>query len=221
MAAAALRHTTGSRKALDPLGRDQLLRRLAVVDPEEACVEFILTALEGYPIREGARIVAEFAADRGLRPEVRSRAADVLATAADRAIAERLVSAIADEQSREVTDALLKLAVQRSLPVPLRWMERKIQLCRSPVQLHRLLKTLVQILPFGDGAEPNDACDIFHRLIAKAMKDDGDNESDLPKGLVKALSLTGSQRALASVRGVSTSRPRYFGTICGSVWKDT
>ena len=54
MATSVLHHTESGRNALDPYGRDRLLRRLAAIDPAAPCVPFVLSASEGYPIREGA-----------------------------------------------------------------------------------------------------------------------------------------------------------------------
>jgi hypothetical protein len=176
MAATVLRHTIGSLKALDPGGRDQLLRRMAAINPAEPCVEYILMALEGYPIRDGSETVVEIARDVSLQPEIRSRAITVLASTLDRRLAEEALLTIEEERSGEVVDALLQLAVARSLPTPLRWLEHKIQSSRSRVSVKRLLKTLLQALPASVGKQPNEAHDVFHRLLTRAIRGDGDGD---------------------------------------------
>jgi len=64
MAAATLRNVDASRGALDPPGRDRILRRLAALPPDDWRIEHGLTALEGHPIRDGAAIIGEFALSR-------------------------------------------------------------------------------------------------------------------------------------------------------------
>ena len=123
IAVAGLRHVANGRKALDPRGRDRLLRRLTALSPEAPRVNFMLAALEGFPVRDGAAVVAQIAKDSRLDSDRRVQAVRVLATATEQAIVQECVSSIASEPAAKVAGSLLQVAVQRGLSVPWNWLQ--------------------------------------------------------------------------------------------------
>jgi hypothetical protein len=100
-----------------------------------------------------------------------------------------MVSAIALEKTEGVVDSLLDLAYRRSFSIPMRWLGRKIETCRNRVQLHRLLRFFVRLLPQSRETEIEDALSFLHRLVAKALSDEEtDGETDLSKALIQVVS---------------------------------
>ena len=189
MAANTLRHVPASRGALDPIGRDRLLRWLTILEPADSRVEAILTALEGHPIREGGTMISELLLNETVRPETRSSAASVMATVADRAQVKRAVSQITQEPSQEVIATLLNLAVTRSVSVPLNWLAGEIRSTRQRVRRHQLLKSFVLLQAHASGDDWHESRRLLDQFFLSAMQDDSENSTELAKALVDALSL--------------------------------
>lgn len=207
MAATALRSVEGSRGALDPLVRDLLLRRLAILPLDDWRIEYILTALEGHPIRDGASIIAEIAMCSDVRAEVRAKAVAVLATVADRRLLQQVIAGIESESSGEVVGMLLHLAVARSLRVTPVWLQKKISECRDRVRLHQFVKSYVLLLPQVSSADWTNAVDFVHRLVARVMKKDSSRSEELAKALTAAFSLAQADgKPLLSERTFELSR---------------
>jgi NACHT domain len=196
MAAAGLRNVEGGRKALDPSGRDRLVRRVAVVPPDAPQLKFVLAALEGFPVRDGASVFAETALQTDIDPSLRSLAVRVLATASERPLIQKVVSSIVTEPSAQVAGFLLNVAIQRSLAVPLGWLEGKIKSCRERVQLHQLVKALVLLFPNAPAKEQRQAARFLHEMIAASMTANVDAQEERAKALVQALSLAGQAERL-------------------------
>jgi hypothetical protein len=186
LAATMLREVSGSRAALDPTGRDRLLRGLAVLSPNEPAIEHLLTALEGHTIRDGGDLIAMLVKTRDVPQEIRSKAVCVLGNIADRALVASVVAEIETEPSDYVAAMLLHMACGRSLPVPLKWLERKIQAARDRVQSHRLLKRYVLALAHASRAEWSGAREYLNRLVKEALADTT-TEADSAKGVAQAL----------------------------------
>ncbi len=166
-AVAALRHRGSRRKALDPPGRDRLLRQLAVLPPESPVVLNILATLEGCPLREGVALIAELVQSRAYSPSLRFVAIQALTAAIDRRPIQQLVLGVETETSGTVIDGLLNLAVMRSLHVPLGWLERKISAARDKDKRHELLRVFLVVLPSATGIEQANAEVFFGRLLAQ------------------------------------------------------
>ncbi|HEX3994167.1 MAG TPA: HEAT repeat domain-containing protein, partial [Acetobacteraceae bacterium] len=105
VAVAVLRHSGHNKKALDPVGRDRLARRLAVLAPDAPGPEPILQALEGCPLREGAAVIEQIAQQSAAPAGVRSAAVRALTGVMDRSRLQRFVGTIASEPVGEVVDA--------------------------------------------------------------------------------------------------------------------
>jgi hypothetical protein len=187
MAAAALRNVAGGRKALDPPGRDRLLRRVAALPPETPHLKFIFAALEGFPVRDGANVIAHIALHKNLAPDLRAEAVRVLATASERPLVQEMLSSIADEPSDHVAIAMLTVAIERSQSVPLEWLEDKIESCRERVKLHQLIKAYVLLVPYAPPTEGRRATKFLHRMIAASMKKTATAMDERAKALVQAL----------------------------------
>jgi len=193
-ASITLRNTTDAMAALDPVGRDRLLRRLVLMRRDDPHVKFVLAALEGHPIRDGAELIGEIAQCRELTDEVRTQAVRAMATVADKAVAVRLVAMLETEPCRDVSNALLDMAVQKRLAVPVKYLRKRIGRCRSSNELLYLLKAFVQVMPHGPISERETAAGFLHSLIRKALRTDGANDASksLAYALTRALPCAGS-----------------------------
>ncbi|HEY4313318.1 MAG TPA: NACHT domain-containing protein [Pirellulales bacterium] len=189
MAAHVLRHCEASQRALDPRGRDRLLRRLAVLPADHARVEFLLTALEGFPIRDGGRLIGRIAQDAAAPASTRALAVRVLTSVANRQLLERIVAEIATEQSNEVADMLLQLAVQRSLRVPLAWLNQKTLASRDRTRRTDLLGIYLRLLPQASARELRDASEFLHKLVKRALDDRSPSACEMAQVLTRALSM--------------------------------
>ena len=188
IASAALRNTSGSRKVLDPSGRDRLLRHLATSRDDEQTA-YILTALEGHPIRDGGDIIAEIVLNRALAESVRNLAARVLATVVDADQVQRAVASLTGETSRDVLNALLDVAAGRRLSVELQWIQAKIDSCQDRVELHRLLSSFVRLTSQSTGDEWAAATFSLSAMITRALKRHGKwGQGDRAKALTTVLS---------------------------------
>ncbi len=189
IASVALRNTSGSRKVLDPPGRDRLLRYLASSRNDEQ-IEYILTALEGHPIRDGGDIIAEIVLDRATPESIRNQGARVLVTVVDLDVAQRAVASVMGETSRVVSNALLDLAAQRRLAVDLQWLQSRIDSCRDRVELHRLLSSFVRLISQSSGDDWAAATFSLSTMITRALRPSGNADlSDRAKALTTVLSL--------------------------------
>jgi hypothetical protein len=188
IASAALRNTRGSRKVLDPSGRDRLLRHLATSGDDEQTA-YILTALEGHPIRDGGDIIADIVLNRALPESVRNQAARVLATVVDVDEVQRAVASISGETSRDALNILLEVAADRRLSVDLQWIQARIDSCRDRVELHRLLSSFVRLTSQSTGDEWAAATFSLSAMIMKALKRHGKwGQGDRAKALTTVLS---------------------------------
>ena len=187
IAAAGLRNVGDGRRALDPVGRDRLLRRVAALPPDTPKLKFVFASLEGFPVRDGAKVIAEIAMKRDLAPDLRAEAIGALATATEQPLVQEVVSTIASEPSSHVATCMLRMAINRSLGVSLDWIEEKIKRCRDRVTLHQLVKALVLLLPNATTAERRAATRFLHGMIAATMKANAPTEDDRAKALVQAL----------------------------------
>jgi energy-coupling factor transporter ATP-binding protein EcfA2 len=183
-AIAVLHHSGARRKALDPPGRDRLLRRLAVLAPEDARVEKVLEALEACPLREGVGLIAELARCRSYDASLRFAAIQALTAAIDRRQVQQLVLEVESEQSSSVVDGLLNLAVIRAMYVPLEWLEQKISAARDKLKRREFLSAFLVVLPLATGRERQQAEAFIGRVLAQALS----NEGELAWALERALS---------------------------------
>lgn len=189
MAVAVLRHSGHNSKALDPAGRDQLVRRLAVLPFEAEQLSAILGALEGIPLRDGSELVATVAKQASLPTQLRARAAAVLATVTDRALVEDAVVNIQQERESEIISTLLDVALSRSVAVPLDWLKGKIVAAREKVKRREFLTTYAQMIPWAAPVERRDAEDFLNSLIAKALADHTPQGEELADTVDRALTM--------------------------------
>jgi hypothetical protein len=189
-AIAALRHRGSTRKALDPPGRDRLLRQLAVRPPESPQVYSILAALEGCPLREGVALIAEIARSATYSPSLRSVATQALAAAIDRRQIQKLVLDVETETSDSVIDGLLNLAIFRSLYVPLGWLEKQILAARDKNKRRELLTAFLIVLPLATGTEREQAERLLGRLLSQALSGEDTKAAEMARALERALSHT-------------------------------
>jgi hypothetical protein len=170
MVATMLARPSNQRLNLDPRGRDRLLRRLAVIPASSPRVEYYLTALQGFPIRDGAEVIAELATSQDAPIGVRRKAIIALSSVTDRRLLGSLVARIEQEPSETSAD-WLALAFDRSLPVPVPWLETRVSRCRDRVQRHKLLKTLFRVLSQADCAIRSEHASFLDQLVTKAISD--------------------------------------------------
>ncbi len=187
---AALRHRGSRRKALDPPGRDRLLRQLAALPPESPQVYGILAALEGCPLREGVALIIELARSVAYSPSLRFAAAQALAAAIDRRQIQKLVLAVETETSGNVVEGLLNLAVIRSLYIPLGWLEKKINAAKDKNKRRELLTAFLIVLPMATGTERENAERWLGRLLSQALSGDEPKDAEIAWALERALSRT-------------------------------
>jgi hypothetical protein len=207
MAANTLRHVPASRGSLDPMGRDRLLRWLAILEPSDPRVELILTALEGHPLREGGGVIVELVQMQRINPEIRAAACSAMITVADRLLVQRALAMIELELSENVVATMLRLAVARSVSVPLKWLAREIRRTRSRVRRHQLLKSFVLLVPNGVGGEWNESRHLLGQFFLAAMEDDSEYSTELAKAQVEALSLvSGNEQPYLSRTALNRAR---------------
>lgn len=127
MVSATLSHRKGRGYGLDPDSRDRLLRRLAAVSPQDDRVGPILDSLIGFPIRDGGQLIAQFVIDATLPAAVRISAADVLETTSEQAAILMAVSGIQLDSPDTVVQSVVDVAVKRQIPVPLDWLQARIE----------------------------------------------------------------------------------------------
>ena len=151
MAATALMQPYGRRLHLDPRGRDRLLRRLAAIPASSVLVKYLLMALDNLPIRDGAEVIAELATTSEATLEVNQQAISVLRHVTDRRLLESLAKWI-EGRPRELTVMWLKLAWERSLPIPLSWLKCRVNRSRSEIERDHLVRVLFQVLAYSDAA---------------------------------------------------------------------
>ena len=176
-----------------PHSAEPVVAAPALMRRDDPLVEFILAALEGHPVRDGAELIGEIAQCRELTAEVRSQAIRAMSTVVDKAVVAQAVAMFETEPCREVANALLDLAVQRGLAVPMKRLQQRIEKCQERVERHRLLKGFVQVMPHGTTAEWEIATGFLHSLIQKALRSDGDEDAnELAKALTMALPCAGS-----------------------------
>jgi hypothetical protein len=185
MAATMLARPSNQRLNLDPRGRDRLLRRLAAIPASSPRVEYYLTALHGFPIRDGAEVIAELTTSQDVPIGVRRKAIIALSSVTDRRLLASLVARIEQEPSETAAD-WLTLAVDRSLPVPVPWLETRVNRCRDRIQRHKLLKTLFRVLSQADGATRSEHAGFLDQLVTKAISDNT-APSELALALVGAM----------------------------------
>ncbi|MCA9066666.1 MAG: hypothetical protein KDA96_26545, partial [Planctomycetaceae bacterium] len=83
VASDTLSHDIDHGASLDPEGRDRILAEIAKSESRDTRFEPLLSSLIGYPIRDGAAMVAAIATNRHLDPSLRETALRVLQTASD------------------------------------------------------------------------------------------------------------------------------------------
>ena len=96
--------------AIDPDGRDRVLRHVATTDPQDPRLGVWLGALEGLPIREGGEILLQIMRRPHALPEVRRLAAGLLVGCSDQAVLHKAVQGYAQEADHEVRLELLRAA---------------------------------------------------------------------------------------------------------------
>jgi NACHT domain len=168
-----LRHYGHNKKALDPVGRDRLLRRLCVVPADAGKTEPILRALQACPIREGDAVIEQIAVDGTASAGVRATAVFALMGVVDRSRLQRLIRTIASEPLGEVVDAMLLLALIRSLAVPREWLEAKVTATGDRAKLRTLLPSYLLTLANVHGPDRLAALGYLNREVSAVLKDPG------------------------------------------------
>lgn len=153
---------------LDPAGRDRILRRLSALEPTDARVPVLLSALAGHPIRNGVAVLAEVA--RATAPtEVRVRAIEVLTWVADPAALQPLADALESETDDVIVGSLLTLATRTGITLPQEWLERRIRDTRDATDRICLLVAYALTGPRRDRDGYDRAKAFLAELIEKAF----------------------------------------------------
>lgn len=192
MSATAFLQASSRQLILDPAGRDRLLRRLAAIPPGSSGVKNILIALDNLPIRDGAEVIAELATSSDSTLEVKQQAIAVLKLVTDRQLLENLAKWI-EGRPAELTLLWLRLAWDRSLPIPLPWLKIRVFRRRSGVETDHLLRVLLQVLAHSDAATINRESPFLHILVTKALHKEG-TDGELARALTAAISEVSDKR---------------------------
>lgn len=169
MAAMAFVQQSSLRLRLDPRGRDRVLRRLAAIPPSHWQVSSLLMILEHLAIREGAEVIAELATSSQATREVNHQAILTLQLATDRQLLGNLTKWI-EGRPHELTLAWLELAWERSLPIPVPWLQHRVTRCQSDREQERLLRVLLQVVAQSDGDIRNHAVVFLDLLVLKSLR---------------------------------------------------
>ncbi|WP_193376995.1 NACHT domain-containing protein [Frigoriglobus tundricola] len=185
-----LRHRGFNKKALDPVGRDRLVRQLAALPPDAPGLEPILQALEGCPIREGAAVIEEIAQAREAPVGVRAAAVLALTGVMDRARLQRFIATIGSEPSGEVAEAMLLLSVTRSVRAPRDWLEAAILKTHDKRKLGKLLPAYLLMLVNVQGPERAAAYGFLNRQLATVLVETGASGEERATAWERALGQT-------------------------------
>lgn len=169
--------------ALDPVGRDRLVRRIAASDPRDPRLADYLSCLEGYPVRDGAAVVLDVARSGAALPEVRAAAVEVLTWVTDPAVLRELAEGVVSENSHGVMKALLVLATTRRLALPRAWLEGKITSAKDVLFRKLFLKAYCMSASAWDAADREAASAFIHALAARALNEKGEDGGSLSAGL--------------------------------------
>ncbi len=197
VAIARLRHEGNPLGALDPVGRDRILRRLAVISFDDGRVNIALDVLQGYPIRDGAELVARIATNRGLSHATRLSAIFVLKMVPDRRLVERVLGDLVSEPDSGIVAGMLSVAIDRSLRVPLDWLIGRLEAAGDQVHQRQLLITMVKMLSHAPTSDHDRAVQWMNETLAAML--DG-TKSD-------TLSISAVRRAVASLGSSSVGIP--------------
>jgi hypothetical protein len=157
-----------------------------------------LNALNGFPIREGAEVISQLACGPDIPIGVRRKAIAVLASVSDRQLLTSLLSRI-DTEPAELLGDWLPLALQRSLPVPILWLQDLIRRTRDRLQRDKYLRVYCRVLVLENAAVQQQHAKFLGHLIRLAAKQQHE-ASDL------SLALTGAFNSVADHRGALLSQ---------------
>lgn len=189
MAVWVLRHTGHNAKALDPVGRDQLIRRLAVLPIEDRRLLRILSAIERHPVRDGAELITEFVLRKDVGQELKLRAALTLSSVSDRELVEQGVSTITEQEDRGVATSLLHAALDRSMIVDIKWLQERIAAARDVAKRREFVIAFMQMLPRATGLAQSEGWKYLNRLIGDVLVDKSGQSSEAARLLDQGISL--------------------------------
>jgi WD40 repeat protein/nucleoside phosphorylase/energy-coupling factor transporter ATP-binding protein EcfA2 len=175
--------------ALDPAGRDRLLRYIAASDPVSKRLGDVFYALMDYPIRTGTEVVEEVATCLELPAKLRVAAIRVVASATDRDVVQRVASSVTLERDGAVVQALCRLAMDRSANLSPEWLEERIE--GEPNDAQRTLYLAVYLLQLArsSGARRALGQAFVHRLATAALvrgaPDDDGHASSMTRALTQ------------------------------------
>jgi len=190
LASATLSHDLGRGQALDPSSRDCLLRRLAVLQPQDDRVGPILDALAGFPIRDGGELIAQLAIDRKLHQTVRIAAVEALGTVSDLAAIRLAVAQTPSEHPGNVLEFLVELAAKRHVAVPLKWLEAQIEAQSDAFNRRALLTAYIRMVAGQQGLVQSPDRTFLVQQIQEALQDAGTDDEEHAWTLANALRTT-------------------------------
>jgi hypothetical protein len=164
LARRSLQHTEGGHRRLDPAGRDALVRRIACVRVEQPREVLMLSALQGFPVRTGTRLLKHLAISASVPGFVRLGCLEVLESSLSDADLDDLLRRIGGEGA-EIEAMLLAAAVQRRRPVPVGWLSGRL---RTSARLPD--KTMLLTVALAMSAKRGHAfADVDHLLAETAL----------------------------------------------------
>lgn len=209
MSATAFLHPGSRRLYLDPRGRDRLLRRLASIPVTHRTVKYLLMVLDSIPIRDGAEVIAELATSSDSPLDVSQQAIAALKFVTNRRLLEDLAKWI-EGRSPELILMWLKLAQERSLPIPLPWLKLRVNRCRSEIERDHLIRVLFQVLIHSRASTISEEAWFLDLLVSKSLHKDG-TAVELARGLVAALSDIAQQRIVLFSEKTRTMALQFLG----------
>jgi|GEM_PF-3774842 len=127
LAAQALQHSSDGNCCLDPEGRDFLLRRIASTGFQHDLQITMLSAMKGFPIRIGIRLISHLAFSSSVNDAVRLECFDILVNSLSDDELDKILQKM-DGQPAKIQILLSESAIIRNRSVPERWLLQSFQI---------------------------------------------------------------------------------------------
>ncbi|MGA2497679.1 MAG: NACHT domain-containing protein, partial [Tepidisphaeraceae bacterium] len=186
LARRSLQHVEGGRSRLNPAGRDLLLRRIACAPADRPTQIVMLSALKGFPIRSGTKLLKHLARSVTAPRFVRLECLEALETSLPDDELDVLIGGIQAEHG-EIEALLLSFAVARRRPIPFQWLATRLQGAGRLPDKTMLLTVALAMSARHDG-NSREVIGLLEKSMRRALSDTEQDRADLARALQSAVS---------------------------------